>query len=255
MLPSLPEKAQVLVQGASRGIGLALVERLLEEPRVAGITATCRSPQAASDLLSLASRASALRVLPLDLEDHDGPRETAARVAAKTTRLDLLINAAGVLHDHRGMRPERRLSDVSLQPMLRSFRVNALSTLMIAQAFEPLLRASQRAVFASISARVGSIADNRLGGWYAYRMSKAALNMAIRTLAIEWGRLRPPIACYALHPGTVATDLSAPFIAGRQNKRVFSAVLAAQQLLAVMGGLDASDSGGFFAWDGSPIPW
>jgi NAD(P)-dependent dehydrogenase (short-subunit alcohol dehydrogenase family) len=255
ILRSLPDGAEVLVQGASRGIGLALVARLLAEPRVAGVTATCRTPDAAAELRKLAGQSNALRLLPLDLEEDDGPMRAAERVAAEVGRLDLLINAAGVLHDERGMQPERRVSAVNPEPMLRAYRINALGALLVARAFEPLLRTSQRAIFASISARVGSIADNRLGGWYAYRMSKAALNMAMRTLAIEWGRLRPPIVCCALHPGTVETDLSAPFVRRNRTGAPFAPELAARQLLAVIDGLDAGDSGGFFAWDGSPIAW
>ena len=110
-------------------------------------------------------------------------------------------------------------------------------------------------MFTSLSARVGSIGDNRLGGWYAYRASKAALNMFIRTLSIEWARLRPPIICAALHPGTVATKLSAPFTQQKKSSTVFTPRQSAEYLLAVIAGLTQQDSGSFLAWNGETIPW
>jgi len=110
-------------------------------------------------------------------------------------------------------------------------------------------------LFAALSARVGSIEDNRLGGWYAYRMSKAALNMAIRTLAVEWARHRPPIRALALHPGTVDTDLSAPFQGPSQAGQPFPPDLAARQLLDVIEGAGPEATGRFFAWDGAEIAW
>ena len=119
----------------------------------------------------------------------------------------------------------------------------------------PLSPRSGKFVFASLSARVGSIGDNRLGGWYAYRASKAALNMLIRTLAIEHRRTRPSGVCVALHPGTVETALSEPFRSGVPAEKLFSPAQAAEALLAVMDRLGPEANGGFYAWDGAPIPW
>jgi NAD(P)-dependent dehydrogenase (short-subunit alcohol dehydrogenase family) len=153
------------------------------------------------------------------------------------------------------MQPERSLAQVEADSLVMAFRVNALGPLLVAKAFEPLLKRSRQARFASLSARVGSIGDNRLGGWYAYRATKAALNQMTRTLSIQWRRLTHPILCVALHPGTVATDLSAPFTRSYDPAKVFTTERAARQLLDVLDGLGPDDSGGFFAWDGSPIPW
>ncbi len=153
------------------------------------------------------------------------------------------------------MQPERRLADVDAEAFLRSMRVNALGPLLMAKHFEPLLRSAQRAVFASISARVGSIGDNRLGGWYAYRASKAAQNMVTRNLSIELRRRTRGIICVALHPGTVDTALSEPFQTRVPPDRLFTPDYAAEKLLAVIESLDADSNGRFFAWDGSEIPW
>jgi NAD(P)-dependent dehydrogenase (short-subunit alcohol dehydrogenase family) len=243
-----------LVQGASRGIGLAFVRRLLDDPGIARLYATCRDPDGAAGLQALAAEDERLVPLRLDLLDPDSIRIAADEVRAQSGRLDLLINCAGILHEG-GMTPERSLADVDPDNMVRAFRVNALGALLVARAFEPCLRRSRAARFVCLSARVGSIGDNRLGGWYAYRSTKAALNQMIRTLSIQWRRLNRPILCVLLHPGTVATDLSAPFTRNYDPDKVFDPDRAARQLMDVLDGLGLDDSGGFFAWDGSPIPW
>ena len=243
-----------LIQGASRGVGLALVHELLDDEATSHVVATCRDPVNAEDLRQLAN--PRLSILQLDVEDDCSVGSAADAAATLVRRVDLLINTSGILHDGDAMRPERRLADVVPAAFERAFRVNATGSLMVARAFERLLRNSESATFASVSARVGSIGDNYLGGWYAYRASKAALNMIIRTLSIEWGRFRPPIRCVALHPGTVATDLSAPFVSGNGEKRkVFEPKESARNLLNVLSKLGPEDTGKFFAWDGQPIPW
>jgi len=138
---------------------------------------------------------------------------------------------------------------------VRSFRVNALGALLVAKHFQGFFDRNDRVVFASLSARVGSIGDNRLGGWYAYRASKAAQNMITKNLAIELRRRARGVVCVALHPGTVATDLSAPFRGGVPEEKLFDASRAARQLLGVIDSLTPDSNGGFFAWDGEPIPW
>jgi NAD(P)-dependent dehydrogenase (short-subunit alcohol dehydrogenase family) len=164
------------------------------------------------------------------------------------------MNCAGLLHEGE-LQPERRLKDVTAAHLATSFQINAFGPVLVAKHFEPLLGNSARAVVANLSARVGSIGDNRLGGWYSYRASKAAQNMLTRTLAIEWSRRARPIICVALHPGTVATALSAPFRSRTPPERVFSVERAAQQLLDILDGVTGDDSGRFIAWDGTTIPW
>lgn len=244
-----------LVTGAGNGIGNALVRELLNRSGSGMVLATCRSPDRAEALKAQRRAESRLKILQLDLTNEASLSQLTAEVARVAGRLDLVINTAGVLHSPSGMRPERRLSEIEAGNLLCSFDVNALGALRLAQATEGLLKASARACFTSLTARVGSISDNRLGGWYAYRASKAALNMMIKTLAIEWSRLRPPIVCAALHPGTVSTDLSAPFIRHKEGAAIFTPDVAASKLLDVISRLEPDKSGGFYAWDGSVIPW
>ena len=243
-----------LVQGASRGIGLAFVRELLANPDVARVFATCRRPDEATALAALAAADERLSILHLDVTDDESIAEAAAQAQASTDRIDLLINSAGVLHEDE-MGPERNLAQVKPENLVKAFRVNALGPLLVAKSFETLLKRSPEACFASLSARVGSIGDNRLGGWYAYRSSKAALNQMTRTLAIQWRRLTHPILCVVLHPGTVATNLSAPFTGSYDPGKLFEPEQAAGQLLDVLSGLTIADTGKFFAWDGQPIPW
>ena len=245
-----------LVQGASRGIGLALAEQLLARADVGQVIATCRDPESAPELAALRERSgSRLSTLRLDVT-HEPSIEAAAReTRAIGEALHLVINVAGVLHDGERLGPEKRLESIDPDVLHEVFAVNAFGPLLMAKHFHPLLRHGDRSVFASLSARVGSIGDNRAGGWYAYRGSKAAQNMFTRTTALELARRAPHCICVALHPGTVETELSRPFRRGVPPEKLFTPQRAARQLLAVIDGLGDEDSGRFFAWDGQPIPW
>jgi NAD(P)-dependent dehydrogenase (short-subunit alcohol dehydrogenase family) len=258
MLDSFPDGGNVLIQGASRGIGLEFVGQCLAQPRIGHVVATCRSPGQANELQALAagSTGDRLSVLPLDVTDDGSVAAAAAAAKVLVERLHLIVNCAGVLHDGpAGLRPEKKLADVRADSLARAFAVNAIGPLLVARHFEPLLAHADRAVFASISARVGSIADNRLGGWYAYRASKAAQNMYTRTLAVEWARSRRNVICIALHPGTTDTDLSRPFQANVPAGKLFSVDYAVARMLQVIDGLQPVDTGQFFGWDGERIPW
>jgi len=253
---SLEPHSRSLVVGASRGIGLGLVAALLEQPASGYVYATGRAPAEAEALQALSARfPDRLRILEADVTRPATLEQAASVVNADAGRLDLLVNCAGVLHEAGGLRPERRLADVDAEHLARSFAVNATGALLLAQHFAPLLRQAGPAVLANLSARVGSIADNRLGGWYAYRAAKAAQNQITRTLAVEMARSAPALVVVALHPGTVDTALSRPFQAGVPAGKLFTAERAAAQLLAVIGSLERTDSGRFFAWDGTEIPW
>ncbi|MCG5540756.1 MULTISPECIES: SDR family oxidoreductase [unclassified Halorhodospira] len=253
----IPQGGEVLIQGASRGIGLQFVEQCLAQDRIARVWASCRDPARAQALQALAeAHPQRLRLLTLDVTEESTIQDAAAEVAAAQGRLHLVVNAAGLLHDRaRRIRPEKRLEAVTPEALSALFQVNAAGPLLVARHFLPRLEHGDPAVFAAISARVGSIGDNRKGGWYAYRGSKAALNQFIRTLAVELERRAPAVTCVSLHPGTTDTDLSAPFQAWVPADQLFPPQRTVRQLLAVIDGLDASDSGGFFAWDGQPIPW
>jgi NAD(P)-dependent dehydrogenase (short-subunit alcohol dehydrogenase family) len=244
------------VQGASRGIGLEFVRQLLAEPQFGRVFAACRAPDQTARLATLAAGDRRLHLITLDASDEDSIASAADTVAGVTDRLHLVVNCAGLLHRRsQALAPEKRLADVRANALAASFAVNAFGPLLVAKHFERLLAHRERAVFASISARVGSIGDNRLGGWYAYRGAKAAQNMFTKTLAIEWARARRNVACVALHPGTTDTDLSRPFQANVPPGRLFNTERTVQQLLAVIDRLTPADTGRFLAWDGSEIPW
>ena len=248
--------AASVIQGASRGVGLALVERLLERGGAGPVFATCRRPHDADALRALAkAHPERLRVLALDVTDERSIAAAASRVAARAPCVSLLVNCAGVLQDADGMRPERRLAEVDAGTFMRSVAINALGPLLVAKHFASLFPRRGRAVLATLSARVGSIGDNRLGGWYAYRAAKAAQNMVTRNLAIELRRRHRDIVCVALHPGSVDTDLSKPFQAGIPAERLHTPAAAAAHLLAVIDGLGEDSNGHFYAWDGREIPW
>ena len=256
-LSQFPPSGTALIQGASRGIGLALVEALLAVETGGRVYASCRQPQQADRLQQLMiEHPQRLSLLPLDVTDETSIAAAAATVAEQSGALHLLVNCAGVLHDpQRGLFPEKRLADIQSESLHYSFAVNAVGPLLMAKHCQPLFRHRQRAVFASISARVGSISDNRLGGWYAYRGSKAAQNMFTRSIAIEYGRGVCNTICVALHPGTTDTELSQPFQTNVPDAKLFTPQYTATRLLSVIDGLTPADSGGFFAWDGQPIGW
>lgn len=189
----------------------------------------------------------------LDLTD-DTDLEQLQQLLAEHPPLRLVINTAGWLHDQqRG--PEKRLQAMQREGLEQSFAINAFAPILLAKAVEAALGHGQPAWFASLSARVGSIGDNRLGGWYSYRAAKAAQNQLLRTLALEWQRRRPAVCVSLLHPGTTATPLSAPFQRGVPPEKLFSPERSAGHLLDVLEQQSAADSGRFLAWDGSVIPW
>ena len=222
--------AVAVIVGASGGIGSALHDQLSQ---LAGF-----------------DRVIALGRPDLDLCDEQSIVLAAAELPSCSVRL--VVNAAGLLHAAR-QRPEKSLRHLDPTFMSRCFAVNAICPALLMKHFLPLLPRQGRAVFASLSARVGSIADNRLGGWYSYRASKAALNQLVHTAAIELARTHPEAICVALHPGTVETSLSAQFV--REGQPAMPAPQAAKHLLGVIERLRPSDSGKFFDWRGEPIPW
>lgn len=245
--------ATALIQGASRGIGLAMTRNLLE--REFRVFATCRAPERARELRELEGKwPDLLEIVRLELTDERSIWNAAQRVGSVVSQLNLLVNVSGLLHDG-DLGPEKKLKQVQPDALRRVFEVNAFGPLLVAKHFKHLLQHRERAVLANVSARVGSIGDNRLGGWYAYRASKAAQNMFTKTLAIELGRGGRKVTVIALHPGTVETELSAPFRGGVKPEKLFSPERAAKQLLEICEKVTDDDTGSFFAWDGSPIEW
>lgn len=254
-LPQSQGGQHALVVGGSRGIGLALVEILLADPAWASVTAASRSATATPELTALLHRhGNRLQTLALDVAAETSIEQAAAVLRSRHPALHLLINTVGLLHGE-GLAPERRLAEIQPQALLRSYAVNAVGPILIAKHFQSLLTHGERAVLATLSARVGSIADNRLGGWYAYRAAKAGQNQLMRTAAIELARRAPQLISVSLHPGTVETDLSAPFRGNVAAEKLFTPAYAAERLLAVIAGLTKASSGRFYAWDGGEIPW
>lgn len=239
-------QARAVVFGAGGAIGAALVEALAADARVCEIHACARR---APDLESQTIAGHCCDITS-DAE--------LARVAAEVGEggpVDLVIVATGILHDGADVAPEKSMGDIDARRMEQVFRINTFGPALVAKHFLPLLRKQQRNVFAALSARVGSIGDNRLGGWISYRASKAALNMVVKTLSIEQRRKNPESIVVALHPGTVDSRLSAPFQSGVAEDKLFTPGYAAAQLLDVIDGLTPDDTGYVYAWDGKRIDY
>jgi NAD(P)-dependent dehydrogenase (short-subunit alcohol dehydrogenase family) len=232
MMDSLPDQFHALVTGASGTLGAAFVDALRASPRCASVQGLHRhsSPH-------------------LDFGDENSVAEAARQLAAGP-RLHLIINAAGVLHTQDFM-PEKRLADLSMAQMQATFEANTFGPALLLRHFVPLMD-SERAILAMLSAKVGSIGDNRLGGWYSYRASKAALNMMVKTAAIEVARNRKGSVLVALHPGTVSSPLSRPFRGETIGRPAHD---AAADMLRVLDALTPEQSGSFRSYNAEQLPW
>lgn len=249
------DKANVLIVGAGGGIGLGFVRQLWQNNRLAKIYATYRHEEAAAELISLAKEdPDTITCLSMDITDELQIAARIEQISKEIDKLHLVVNCVGILHE-RDLQPEKSLRQIESENLIRYFQVNSIGGVLLAKHLMPLLRHKERSIFATISAKVGSIGDNRLGGWYGYRASKAALNMFMRTVAIEYSRRCPKTIVVTLHPGTTDTCLSKPFQKNVPPEKLFSVDRTVTQLLAVMDKLEEGDSGQFFSWDGSRLPW
>jgi len=232
LLSSFPQGFRALVIGASGGIGAAFAEQLRAQEHCGQVVCLHRQSQP-----------------PLDFAIEDSIAR-AASVMKERGPFHLIINATGVLHTADFM-PEKKLADLQYAQMQATFLVNTFGPAMLLRHFAPLLD-KQRAVMAMLSAKVGSIEDNRLGGWYSYRASKAALNMMVKTAAIELKRTHPDAVLFALHPGTVNTALSQPFRGASIGRPVAQAAI---EMLAMINSMQPAQSGGFYTYAGVMLPW
>jgi NAD(P)-dependent dehydrogenase (short-subunit alcohol dehydrogenase family) len=228
----LPQPFKALIIGSSGTIGSAFMELLQSNPLCTSVIGLHRHSE-----------------IPIDYQ-HPESIEIAAKALAPEGPFQLIINTIGVLHTSEWM-PEKRLDDMSSDQMMELMQINAICPALTIKYFSKLLDANH-SVLATLSAKVGSIEDNRLGGWYSYRASKAALNMLIKTAAIEFARTKPNTALIAMHPGTVNSSLSQPF-RGEQIGR--PPLDAAGDMLEVIESLKKQDSGTFISYSGERLPW
>lgn len=244
-----------LVVGASRGIGRALLEAQLANPDVKRVIGTYRPGTAQESLDELQQQwGERLLLHPLDVTIADSLAAFEQLLGEQEGGIDLAIHAAGILHGEN-MAPEKSIEDCSPETLEQIFRVNSIAPLMVARALLRSQSRQRRFTFAALSAMVGSIGDNRLGGWYGYRASKAALNQFTRTLANECRHRFPNAIILAIHPGTTDTDLSRPFQGNVPAGRLYQPETTASRILQLAAGLGAADNGHFFNWDGTQIPW
>jgi NAD(P)-dependent dehydrogenase (short-subunit alcohol dehydrogenase family) len=234
----------IIVLGASGAIGGALIRTLLDSATTRQIFALSRKPIEIVD-----PRVSALAI---DLENETSLIQ-AANACQVEGGVDLIINTIGILHEGDNIRPEKGLKELDPETMARMFKVNTIGPALVMKHFSPLLARDRRAIIASLSARVGSIGDNKTGGWYSYRASKAALNQLIRTASIELAARRPHVICVGLHPGTVRSAMSEPFLQRYTKNEIFEPETAATALLCVLASLTPAQTGKIFAWDGQEI--
>jgi NAD(P)-dependent dehydrogenase (short-subunit alcohol dehydrogenase family) len=243
MMQSLPASYRAVVFGASGALGGAFVRALNADPRCARVYAGARTrPKAAHEKTE---------AFAFNLEDEASIKRSVSDIAADGA-VNLILIATGVLHDAH-TQPEKTWRALDAESMMHAFTINTIGPSLIAKHALSLLPRDHRSLFAALSARVGSIEDNRLGGWHSYRASKAALNMMMRCFAIELSRRAPQSVCVCLHPGTVDSDLSKPFQSGVRT--LFTPDQAAAALLKTLDGLQPEDSGALFAYDGARIPF
>lgn len=266
--------AVFVINGASRGIGLQFVRELLNRTK-GKIVACCRSPDTAENLHELLSSLDPksrdrIELVQLDVEQQDSIERAGLEIKQKYNRVDILLNVAGILGDGKSTPgPERSVTKIDRDWMESNFQVNVIGPTMLIKELTPLMVQKRRrpkknqpedddairavAVIANLSARVGSISDNGIGGWYSYRMSKTALNQATRTLAHELKR--QSVWCIALHPGTTDTDLSKPFQKNVQTSRLFPVEFSVESLMNVIDSIEEDNSGGLYDWAGKAIPF
>lgn len=239
------QNRNIAIIGSNGAIGQAIADQFILDQSVEHIYAFSRQGRTFRSEKVISST--------IHLEDEDSIQD-AAKAVTKDKPLDALIITTGFLHDE-DTSPEKSIRDLSHQNFTKNFMINTIGPALIAKHFLPLMSKEHSNVFSCISARVGSISDNRLGGWYAYRASKAALNMTLKNLSIEASRRFKQTIIVGLHPGTVDSSLSKPFQASVSGEKLFTPEYSAQCLINIINNLKQEDSGKIIAWDGSTIDY
>ena len=246
LLTSFAMPVRAIVIGATGGLGRAFVDTLAADRRVESVLALSRTRGSFG--------ADCVRTSTIDIEDERSIEAAALSAGNRVPAYQLVVVATGVLHA-AGLSPEKTWNALSGDALAATYRINAIGPALVAKHFLPLLDSDSKSVFACLSARVGSIEDNALGGWHAYRASKAGLNMILRTLSIELARKNAMAICAGLHPGSVDTPLSKPFQSGVPESKLFTPAYSATKLISVVDALTTEDTGHVFAWDGQRIPF
>lgn len=249
-------------------MGLEFCRHILKNKIPALVIGTCRDPDGADELRDLCVQyPGRMTLLGLDVNREEDIRRASEWLKENVGRLDLLVNSSAMLHPSG--KGETSLRDVSAQGLISTLTTNTVGPLVMAKYFAPLLqkggggfgqqpveKAKQHnGIIVNITAKVGSIGDNGLGGWYSYRMSKAALNMATRNLSIELGRSQPKVLCVALHPGTVNTNLSKPYHKNVPKDKLFSPEHSVSCLMSIIDTLNMDRTGKAYSWDGTELTW
>ena len=237
-----------LIQGGTSGLGQALVDRALESGEFEQIFVTTR------DLKRITIEDSRVIPIELDLMSDTSINEASEQIASHTEKLNLVVTTAGILKDESvGVRPEKKLADLTRSKLEIVFSVNCFGPFLWYAALGHLIRHREALVVATLSARVASVGDNRLGGWHSYRASKTAQNMLTKNLSLELSRTNPRAVIVGLHPGTVDTGLSKPFQKGVPSNKLFSPEQSAAYLWDVLHTLTPERTGQVIAWDGQMI--
>ncbi len=246
---SFEQPIRAVVIGATGGIGAAFVAHLAQHEAVESIIALSRS-----EFTYEGDGQEKLSTHSIDITDEASIQNAAAYVADSMTP-NLIITSVGILHNDEGLAPEKALKELSAAHFKKNFAINVIGPSLVLKHFTPLLPRNERSVVATLSARVGSISDNQIGGWHAYRASKAAMNMMTKGAAIEVARKFKQACIIGLHPGTVDTNLSKPFQSNVADKKLFTSEFSAASLLNVIDAVSPQNSGSLFAWDGKVIPF
>lgn len=254
MIFEIQNVSSAVVVGGGHGIGCSLAEQILELNSKAKVFATYNNADKNQPLMELKSKFSdRLEVHQVDPTSEHEIKEFKEKVESSVNQIELLINSVGFLHES-SIGPERSLRDVSAEALKKYFEVNSVPHLILAKEFHSLFRHSTPSAFVAVSAKVGSIEDNSLGGWYGYRSSKAALNMFVKGISLEFERRGCKSLVLSVHPGTTVTELSKPFTKNTPYK-LHSPRETAENILKVIDQKSIEETGSFFSWDGEKIPW